>query len=84
MKIKPPEDIIKGLKIKYCSSEDNVYYLEKLFVAASVVKWIFSNTKDTNEILQYLSQVERHMTGQINLYWDNGIIKVGSIKRGKE
>lgn len=83
MQLKNPEEIIKALRQRYTVREDNLTNLDKIFVAASIVRWVFANTKDTNEILQYLTQVERYMNNQINLYWSDGVIKVGQVKKGK-
>lgn len=83
MKIKTPEEIIRGLKMRYASSEENVYFMDKIFVAASVVKWIFLNSSKNEEILGYLAQVERYMNGEIDLHWEDNTIKVSKPKKGK-
>lgn len=83
MKLKQPEEIIKGIKLRYLTKLDNVYYLERFFVACSVVRWIYKTTDKTEEILSYLGQVERHMQGEIDLFWEDSVIKVGKPKKGK-
>lgn len=84
MNLKSQEDIIDGLTKKFLKKEDNIYHLERLFMAVSVVRWMFKNAGSNAEILQYLVQVERHLTGEINLYWQDDVIKVGKDKiRGK-
>lgn len=83
MKIKSPDEIIKGLRKRFQYKEENVYYLGRLFVAVSVIRWIFTNSSSNDEILSYLSQVERHMNEEIELYWSGNTIKVSKSKKGK-
>ena len=52
-------------------------------MAASVIRWAFKNSSRGDEIIQYLMQVEKYLDGEINLYWEGDIIKVGRAKRGK-
>ncbi len=83
MKLKQPEEIIKGIRKRYLTKLDNVFYLEKYFVACSVIRWIYKTTDKTEEILAYMGQIERHMNGEIDLFWENGVIKVGKPKKDK-
>lgn len=83
MKLKSPEEVIKNLVEKYTVEDENIFYLNRLFMAASVVRWAFKVASTTEEIIQYLSQVEKYLSGQIELYWQDGVIKVGRVKRGK-
>jgi hypothetical protein len=83
MKLKKPEEIMLELRTRYLSKTDNVYHLERYFVACSVIRWIFGTTDKSEEILGYLAQVERHMNGEIDLFWDEGSIKVGKPKKDK-
>lgn len=83
MHLRDPEQIINSLYRKYAVKEDNLIILERLFVAASVIRWSFKNSSRGDEILQYLMQVEKYLEGEINLYWEGDIIKVGRAKRGK-
>lgn len=83
MHLRDPDEIIISLYRKYSSKEDNLIIAERLFVAASVVKWVFKNANRGDEIIQYLLQVEKYLEGEINLYWEEDVIKVGRVKRGK-
>ncbi len=84
MKIKQPEQIIKSMIEKYSKKQDNIVFIEKLFVANTIIKWIFEKPAKTEEILQYLSQVDRYLQGEIDLYWQDGVIKVGRTKKGEK
>lgn len=83
MQIKNEREIIKDLINKYLKKDENVYYLDRLFVANTVIRWIFDETKQQGEILQYLIQVDKFLNGEINLYWKNGNIKVERKKEVK-
>ena len=76
MKIKTPEQIIKAMVEKYSTREDNIVHLERLFIAASVVRWVFQNTSNTEEMLKYFMQVDKYLQKEVELYWEEGIIKV--------
>jgi hypothetical protein len=82
MKLKRPEEIIKSIYDRYSVKEENIIFLGRLFVAASVVRWAFKQSSKTEELLQYLSQVEKFLEGEIDLYWQDGVIKVGRNKKG--
>lgn len=81
MVLKSEKDIINNIIKKYLVKENNLIKVNRLFVAVSVVRWVFSSTKDTEEILGYLTQLERFLDGEINLYWENSVIKVGRNKK---
>ena len=83
MKIKSPEQIIKAMVEKYSTKEDNIVHLERLFVAASVVRWVFQNTSNTEEMLKYLMQVDKYLQKETELYWEEGIIKVKTERKKK-
>jgi hypothetical protein len=84
MKLRSPSDIIRDVVKREAKHQDNIINCERIFVAASVIRWAFQETQDTNEILGYLSQVERYLKEEINLIWSEGTIKVASnIKKGK-
>jgi hypothetical protein len=61
--------------------EENVYFSERLFVAYSVLRWIFKNYKDEQQTKFYIQEVERHLKKEITLYWEDDIIKV--MKKNK-
>lgn len=81
MVLKSEKDIVKNILKKYVVRENNLIKVNRLFVAISVVRWVFSSTKDTEEILGYLSQLERFLEGEINLYWEDSVIKISRNKK---
>ena len=83
MNLKSPDEIIAIFVEKYLTKEDNIINAKRLFVASSVIRWIFETTTNQTEIIQYLGQVEKYLNGQIELYWHNDVIKVGRAKKGK-
>ncbi len=84
MNLKSPDEIVDALVKKYTVTNDNLILMRRLFVAASVVRWAFSTTSRVEEILQYLGQVEKYLDGEIDLYWEDEVIKVARVKRGKQ
>ena len=77
------EKEIKKLLEKYIEKEDNLLLSSRLFVANSVLLWAKENVKDPKAIKYYITEVERHMQGEITLYWQNGIVKVKREPQGQ-
>lgn len=71
---------IKKLIKDFAVRQDNVFYASRLFVANTVLGWIFNNHKDEKMIKHYVSLVEKHLIGEIDLYWDDGVVKVRKEK----
>jgi hypothetical protein len=74
------EHLIKNMIKK----EGNVYHAEKMFTAMSVLKWVLEQ-KVTEEIrMKYFSQLDKYLANEIDLYWEDGIIRYKALKpRGK-
>ena len=74
------EQVMATLKEQYMSEEGNVVNAEKIFVAASVVKDAISRQLGgeitENECKSYFVAIEKYMKGEIELFWEDGIIKV--------
>lgn len=60
----------------YAIREQNIFYADRLFVANTVLSWVLNNTTEEKQRRQYITQIEKHLTGEITLYWDNGVIKI--------
>lgn len=83
MQLKSESQIIKDLTKKFLEKEENVYYLDRLFMANTVVRWVFRHANNQEEILQYLIQIDKYLNREINLSWKNGEIKVERKKEAK-
>jgi hypothetical protein len=70
------EKVIKKMIKDFAIPEDNVFYAERLFVANTVLNWVLKNTKEERQRKQYITQIEKHLVGEITLYWDDEVIKV--------
>ena len=68
--------IKEGLVIK-----DNVYYSERLFVAYSIILWIFNNKNTEEQKKFYIDQLQKHLNKEITLYWEDGIVKIARNKK---
>ena len=76
------EKEIKKLLSKYLNLEDNVYYSERLFIANSILTWVASKYREQKVYKYYLKEVEKHLKGEITLYWEDGIVKVRKEPQG--
>lgn len=74
------EKQIKKMIEAHVTKQDNLVIATKLFVAKSVLNWAFENAKDSKAFKAYMSEIERHLNGEITLYWEDGIIKVRKEK----
>lgn len=76
------EQAIKALLKKHLTMNNNLFLSEKLFVAKSVINWIFDNIKSEPVKKVYFEDVEKYLKGDLELKWFNGlIIKNKSIKK---
>ena len=71
---------IKKILESYIKKEDNLIHAERLFIARAVLFWAAENSKDQRTFKSYLSELERHLNGEITLYWEDGKIKVRKEK----
>lgn len=79
------EQAIKEILKKYLIKNDNLFMTEKLFVAKSVINWIFDNIKNEPIKKVYFEDVEKYLKGDLELKWFNGlIIKNKSPKKEKQ
>ena len=65
----------KKILSKYLKNEDNLAHAERLFIARSVLVWVFENNKDQKAIKYYISEIEKFLKNEIILYWENGVVK---------
>jgi len=70
------DDESKKLLSKYLRLEENVYFSERLFVAHTILNWVGSKEREIKVFKYYLKEVEKHLNGEITLYWENGIVRV--------
>ena len=74
MDYKNKEEATTAILKKYLVIQDNMLLSERLFVAKSIINWIFQNSKNPLIIKSYLEDVERHIKGDLDLSWKDGII----------
>lgn len=75
------EKQIKKMLESFLKKEENLIIATRLFVAKSVLIWASENTKDLKAFKAYMAEVERHLNGEITLYWEDDIIKVRKEKQ---
>ena len=72
--IKNKDDAINYILKKYLKIQDNVLLSERLFVANSVLDWIYNSTKNQKVIDAYLNDLEEYLKGNIQLSWIDGVV----------
>ena len=70
--LKIQKDLIK----KYIKTTNNLYDCKKIFSGLSFFKWIVLNSKDNHQYDSYIKQLIKHLDGEIEMYWHEGVIKV--------
>jgi hypothetical protein len=75
------EKQISRILKKYTKKEENIIQCQRLFVANSVLRWVVENIKDKEKIIYYLKEAEKHLSGEITLYWQDDTIKVKREKK---
>ena len=68
------EQAIKIILKKHLSINGNLFLSEKLFVAKSVINWIFDNVKSDPVKKVYFENVDKYLKGDLDLKWYNGLI----------
>ncbi len=64
--------------------DGNVYHAEKMFVAMSILKWVMEQKVTEDVRAKYFSQIDKYLANEIDLYWEDGIIRYKTLKpRGK-
>ena len=69
---------------KHFYYKDNVFQGGKIFVVYSVVKWVVAEAKsgkfDESQVKNYLNAVSAYLSGEIELFWENGVLYVRKLK----
>jgi len=69
---------------KHFYYEDNVFQGNKIFVVYSVVRWVVAEAKsgkfDSAQVKNYLNAVSAYLSGEIELFWENGVLYVRKLK----
>lgn len=81
MNYKNKDEATTAILKKYLKKEDNMLLSERLFVAKSVINWIFDNTKHPMIIKSYIEDVERYIVGTLDLTWKDGVIVKKKTKK---
>ena len=73
-----PKERLEILRLvsEYCRDSDNIHNAERLFMAISALRWAYSHATNDKMLEIYLGEIERHLRGEITLYWQNGVIKI--------
>lgn len=72
--IKNKNDAINYILKKYLKIQDNVLLSERLFIANSVLDWIYNTTKNQKVIDAYLNDLEEYLKGNLELRWVDGVV----------
>ena len=75
------EEQVKKFLKKYIEQKDNIFFCDRIFMANSVLTWALENIKEKEKFIYYLKEVEKHLSGELTLYWEDGSIKVKRKKR---
>lgn len=73
-KFKDREEAIKHILKKFLIIENNILLSERLFIAKSIINWIFTNSKNQYVIEMYMKDLELFLEGKLDLRWVDGII----------
>lgn len=69
---------------EYLMVEKNTYHAEKLFRAISILDWAIDQDGNKETFYKYLTYVYKYLNEEIELYWENGIIRFKNIKNSRE
>jgi hypothetical protein len=81
MNYKNKDEATAAILKKYLKKQDNMLLSHRLFVAKSVINWIFDNTKHPLIIKSYIEDVEKYIVGTLELSWKDGVIIKNKIAK---
>lgn len=67
-------EAIRHILKNFLVIEDNILLSERLFIAKSIINWIFDNSKNEYVIDMYMKDLELFLKGKLDLRWVDGII----------
>lgn len=70
----------KEILKNFLKQEDNVLLSQKLFIAISVLKWAFEQKAEKQVFSKYMSYIGKYLYSEVDLFWENGIVKIKPIK----
>ena len=74
---------MENLKERYLKTEDNLVDAEKIFLVSSVVRDVvekkYSGDISDEQCKNYFIFIEKFLKGEIDMFWDDGVIKVKKI-----
>jgi hypothetical protein len=71
---KDKEEAIKYILKNFLIIENNILLSERLFIAKSIINWIFQNSKSPHVIDMYMKDLELFLNGKLDLRWVDGVI----------
>lgn len=87
MKIKDPKTIIRNLFEKSLTKEDNIIFVDKLFIINTIVNYLFKDKSyqeiDQFQIARYGEIIHKYLEGEVDIYWEDGILMVQDLNNGE-
>lgn len=74
MHFKTKDETIKYILKKHLKAEGNVLMCERLFVANSILEWVFKSTNNSIVIKSYISDLEKYIEGHLQLPWADDVV----------
>ncbi len=71
--------VIENLKSRYLEVDDNVVFVDRLFLAIGVVNHVIDKYRDgemdDQAMIPYFKAIEKFLDGEIEIFWDDGQLK---------
>lgn len=74
------QQVMKSIIDQYLKHQDNLYDARKLFMAATVVNWVFEQNAKKETFEKYMNFVFRYLNDEIDLFWEDGTIHFKALK----
>jgi hypothetical protein len=75
------QQVLKSIIHQYMVIDENLYDAKKLFVAATVINWVFDQKTKKETFEKYMNFVFRYLNNEIDLFWEDGTIHFKPIKK---
>lgn len=88
MKVKDPKTIIRNLYDKSITREDNIIYIEKLFIINTVINYLFKDKTyreiDQFQIARYGEIINRYLLNEVDIFWKDSKLMVEDLMTGEK
>lgn len=87
MNLKDPKTVVRNLYQKYIHKEENVIYVDKIFIINTIINFLFAGKTykelDQFQIARYGEYIHRFLQDEVDIFWKDGRLIIRDLQSGK-